>query len=540
MNPPFRVLYYNDLVNLLSCESPFHHQGEDFDVSMIDRSVDETGGLGVDAYFLQAGSGHLPLYPSAIYGMAEHVAWWKEHFGTDPLEGEEGSFLRWILDGGDVIARFRERVRGWGQAFFISQRLNDVHFAECAGVPGNRKGAHWLSRFYAGHLGDQLGDRTQYWFDWAPRALDWRNPEIPAYHLGLIKEQCERYDIDGFDLDFMRFPAFFAEDVPRRERVEILADFIAGVRSILDRTAKGTRRLLSARVPALRNKDEGIGIDLELWTRLGVDFYTVSSFYYTCQEVDFEETRRQAASVPLFLELTHATRVGEFLENSWGKTVDAFTFRRTTPFQYYTTAALGYAAGFDGAAVYNFQYYRPHGSGNRGPFNEPPFDILPRLGNPEMLGRFPQHYFLSGSHYVQHSVPPGSPPEERGAQLPRDLLPGGEISLKFRVLSEAGGPGVFRVETELPSDIQDAVEVRFNGVETAGIASLEEAFPFQMSPLTNISGRGAAWVVPGQSGSGTIEVFLAAKPCLGSGCRIVFADLSFRDARTNRMEPRHA
>jgi hypothetical protein len=533
MKPDYKLIYHNDLTNLLGCESPFHHAGEDFAADMIERSVDETGGLGVDAYFLQAGSGHLPLYPSNIYPLSEHINWWKQHYGVDPLSSpeSEASLLKWILEGGDIIERFLNRCHQWGQAFFISQRVNDVHFAEHALTQGNFEGIHFLSRFYVGHLKDQLKDRTQYWFDWAPRALDWTNSDIPAYHLRLIEEQCEKYDIDGFDLDFMRYPAFFAEaGTTVRERQDIMAGFISQARAILNRTSRsGQRRFLSARIPSMRNKDDLIGLDLSQWSRLGVDFFTVSSFYFTSQEVDFDRTRQEAPDAGLYLEMTHATRLGEFLDGSRAKTADAFTFRRMTPFQFYTTASLAYAAGFDGATLFNFQYYRPHGSANRGPFNEPPFDVLPRLRNPQMLSRYPQHYFLSASHYIQHFVPEDCPLALRGPQLPQELAAGQEIRLRFTLRDNVHGAGVFRIETELPSAIQDQVSV-FVGEEllTPG-APLDEPFDFQMRPLTDITKRGAAWFVPSGCHERYLEFRVIGKKALSGTHRVVFADLVFRD-----------
>ena len=53
--PPYRVLYSNDTTNILSCISPYHRKGEPFRKEMLEASVDEVAGKGVDAHFLQPG-----------------------------------------------------------------------------------------------------------------------------------------------------------------------------------------------------------------------------------------------------------------------------------------------------------------------------------------------------------------------------------------------------------------------------------------------------------------------------------------------------
>ena len=54
---PFRVLYSNDTTNILSCTSPWHKKGEAFRPEMLEATVDEVAGTGVDAHLLQPGVG---------------------------------------------------------------------------------------------------------------------------------------------------------------------------------------------------------------------------------------------------------------------------------------------------------------------------------------------------------------------------------------------------------------------------------------------------------------------------------------------------
>ena len=62
--PPYRVLYSNDTTNILSCVSPWHRAGAPFRPEMLEATVDEVAGLGVDAHLLQPGLGWVPWWQS--------------------------------------------------------------------------------------------------------------------------------------------------------------------------------------------------------------------------------------------------------------------------------------------------------------------------------------------------------------------------------------------------------------------------------------------------------------------------------------------
>ena len=77
----------------------------------------------------------------------------------------------------------------------------------------------------------------------ADQAVHTAIPEVRAHKFGFIRELCEGYDIDGFELDFLRFWVLFRqEDTNTRQRARIMTDFVADVRKLLDRTARDGRR----------------------------------------------------------------------------------------------------------------------------------------------------------------------------------------------------------------------------------------------------------------------------------------------------------
>ena len=140
-----RVLFSNDLTNILHCDSPFHRRGE-FRLThdLLESSVAETAGTGVDVHMLQPAFGWYPLWKSKFLPIEKHVAWLKASYGdTMPESGVPGSndVLRWNyelaryqLEGGDIVGEFIQLCRKYGERPFISIRMNDSHhggFSPC-------------------------------------------------------------------------------------------------------------------------------------------------------------------------------------------------------------------------------------------------------------------------------------------------------------------------------------------------------------------------------------------------------------------------
>jgi hypothetical protein len=116
----------------------------------------------------------------------------------------------------------------------------------------------------------------------------------------------------------------------------------------------------------------------------------LSSSYFTNQHHDLAKIHHLAPDVPLYLEMTHTTMTGKALSGSGTQ-----PYFRTVDEQFCTTAQLARQQGATGVSLFNFVYYRDHQAEELGPFNEPPFHVLPRLKQPEWLARQPQWYFLT-------------------------------------------------------------------------------------------------------------------------------------------------
>jgi hypothetical protein len=516
MKAPYKVIFSNDTTNIGTCASPYHKKGERWKPEMLEATVDEVAGTGVDAHFIQLCTGQVPWYQSKVYPLQEHHRWWQQHFGVEPDHPafDLGGVHRFILDGGDPLQVFIDRCRRTGQAPFVSMRMNDAHLLENVNTPGNFAGLHCISRFYAEHPEWRIGDNPQ---DWHTRVLNWAVPEVREWIFSLLEEQIRNYDIDGFELDLQRHCNLFRQDeTTRRQRAEIMTDFVRRVRGVLDETSPGKHRWLCARIPCYTAAFDPLGIDLPAWSRAGLDMVNVSPHYFTVQQTDLAEIRGMVPEASVYLEMCHATWNGARLTE---KGYDNFTFRRTTPEQYQTAAHLAYSQGADGVSAFNFVYYREHGVGERGPFNEPPFDVFNHLGDPGWLAAQPQHWFVApgwNCPYGGVRVP-----------MPRALKSGEATSLELELAPPAGGwkaGGRLRIQAEEDLDAGEWAAT-INGVSLADTDDRSEPYPNPYPPLLGTRERLRAWQVPPDApkhGSNTLTLSMknGAKPA-----KLVFIDL---------------
>jgi hypothetical protein len=531
--PPFVVLYSNDTTHTMSCKSPYHkgkrlqHNEatnadeevvEPFSATMLDASVDETANTGVDAHLLQPGFGWVPWWKSNVYSFEEHRAFMKEHFQS---EMPKGSWTEYMSHGGDMVDTFSKRCRQTGLKPFVSIRLNDVHGHETANLPpGPRNEIAWatMAPIHVNHPDWRLGKNI---LDWPQRPLNWVHPEPREYKLQLIQELCQKYQLTGIELDFMRFPYFFREkETTSEQRKEIMLDFIRRTRKILDdSSADGEHRWLCVRVPALVESHNLMGIDLVQWVQAGVEMINASYFYFTSQDGNLAELKKQSEGAALYVEMCHTTRVGPTVGDP--KAYDAFAFRRTTDIQFYTTAHLAYARGCAGISLFNFVYFREHGTGLRGPFHEPPFHIIRHLRDRDWLAMQPQHYFLSEVW--------DAPKLNR--QLPKSFEPQEVHHFHLDMAPPAGGwtePGRLRIQSS--TDLKESKwQCRFNGEQLEPTEDRSEPFD---NPYVNLLGEARhhrAWTVPVAlmvDGINEVEITLASDDLQ----RIIFLDVSI--ART--------
>lgn len=409
---PFKVLYSNDFTNL-GIVSSFHPKGAAFERGDLRESVLEARGAAV--HMLQPAHGQVPWWPSSIYSLATHHTWWAEHYGIPVEQQRIPAQHREIMAGWDSFADYLSACREAGQRAFVSMRLNDTHHLQHAAEPRCQTAYHSISRFYVEH--------PEYRLKGLGSGLDWARPEVRELMFAYIEEICNTYDLDGFELDFMRFPNFFRDAVPVEERVRLITGFVSRVSGVLGNRRGGDRkRWLCARVPGQLEQMSEVGISLPEMVDAGVDMVNLSASYFTGPYQEVRVVRGLLPDAAIYVEMCHTTLTGKVVNRKGG---DNFTFLRTTDQQYYTAAHMAYEQGADGVSLFNFVYTREHGSNTavRGPWSEPPFHILPHLKDPAWLARQSQWYVLANTWHVKPFPARSEPTEPLVCRL--DMAPGG-------------------------------------------------------------------------------------------------------------------
>ncbi|MCX6992546.1 MAG: hypothetical protein NT011_05300 [Kiritimatiellaeota bacterium] len=187
--------------------------------------------------------------------------------------------LAWQLnqDGIDPYKVWTERCRKLGIAPWISMRMNDIH-----GVHDPNYYLH--GDFWRAHPEFRRVNYTEGMVgDWSDNALDYGHPEVREYHMKLIRELAQRYDFDGFEMDFMRFGYLFRPG-HEAEGAKQLTEFIREARRVMDAAEKrvGHRIALSARVPYRPETALLMGYDVATWAQEGlIDWIVPTPFFQT-------------------------------------------------------------------------------------------------------------------------------------------------------------------------------------------------------------------------------------------------------------------
>ncbi|MDR0902472.1 MAG: hypothetical protein LBM92_06855 [Opitutaceae bacterium] len=499
--PPWRMIYNNDLYNIHSCESPYNPPGarDGMTEAKIRAAVAEAAVPGMGAQLIAPNYGWVPSWQSKLVPLAEHEAWFRGHYGIKPAHAV-WTFLR---EGGDLLGTFIDECHKRGNAALAAFRVNDGHVQDMAFAPQKVAGWHviFLSRFYVEH--PELRRSPVKKTGWPDRVHDWSQPAARAHKEALLRELIETYPaLDGVELDFQRYPAFFPSRMPAKERVEIMLDFLKKARAMLDESSKkagGAPRWLGARVPLWpsakdNNNDlhngtwEEVGFDPAAWQAAGVDWFNLSPSYRLSQDMrGVARARKEAPGARIFAELTHTPL-------TWAVTAkdpnrpDGFgqvsAFRRATKELLGTAARLACARGADGVSLFNFFTYRAPSARARdknrdlaGPFDEPPFDQLPGLVDRRALEDAPSYFYkvVAGAAFTD---------EERRRDLELDLKParGNSVAiLRLLVLS--------RQELSLPDSAplpavnldRGVWDVRFNGARLDVVQIPMPAHPFPSS-----------------------------------------------------------
>jgi len=318
--------------------------------------VDQMAGTPVTSYFICTNSG-MPYYDSAVERSFSCLADGQEPgpgvcpCGEHPHIVHLGENLRSLAaHGTNIVELCVARAHEHGMEAFASMRMNDLHQANPAKYYPWGQGDFWLAHpeFHVGeaHVGSMH----------ANGALNFAHDAVRRYKLDLIEEICTRFDIDGLEMDFLRFPVYFPYGQGERH-IPAMTEFVRRARAIARRIGKqrGRPLELAARVPRSLAHCRWLGLDPAAWAQEDlVDFLTSGAWFRDDPAPPLRSFREALGTetLPIYGSMDCIlSRPG--IRNSK---------ERRTHGMYRASAAHLHREGVDGIYLFNFFFTSPEGN----------------------------------------------------------------------------------------------------------------------------------------------------------------------------------
>ena len=278
---------------------------------------------------------------------------------------------RFFDTGVDPYAIMLAEAKKRGLEALLTFRMNDAH------------GNDFLkTKFWLDHPEYRLGG-----------ALDFTHDEVRDYVFHLIKEAVHRYDCDGIELDFNRFPTFFKNGTTE-ERIMKMNALVKRLRIMLDEEGKKRHRhlVLTARIPSNYGRTPPsyetsriIGCDPAAWAKNGwIDFLTISEFLYVRYDLPIAPWKKLITEVPIYGGI-ECIEAGSKSGNLTAK-------------QYRLAAKNRWKDGAEGIYIFNFFTARERNE-------EPPFKVLGELGDQDKFS----HVISTETEYYTTGPQQGRP-----------------------------------------------------------------------------------------------------------------------------------
>jgi YVTN family beta-propeller protein len=359
----FRFIYNSDANNMFLGTPPMRPE-------KIYAYIDEVAKAGVTSFFISPNWGMPMNFPTKVGDMiGEHISEALEETVSknQPLL----NFRELLKSAPDPLALILNHAKARRMETFVSFRLNEVHDVESEESLIFDRFWRTHPEWHIGKAGDPMaqvytdimGPRTHPIVNsWLPAGLNFAVPEVRNYRMAQLREICERYDIDGLELDFQRFPMYFKPGEEERG-IRIMSEWMREVRLMVEEAGKKRGRpiLLAARILALPEQNKAIGLDPADWVHAGrVDFVIVSHYLHNNFQLPIEEYRSLfPRDFPVYASVEVEPGMDRFFNivyPLWQKKVNG---------------------------IYLFNYFFPGVKENATP---PPYDSIRKLGYPIVVG----------------------------------------------------------------------------------------------------------------------------------------------------------
>jgi len=350
--------------------------------------------------------------------------------------------------GIDPYRIWSARCREKGVSPWFSMRMNDVHDVHNPSYGG-------LSRFWREHPEYRRvpGSAGRKWCD---AAFDYAHREVRDFHLSFVKDLADGYDVDGIELDWMRFPCHLK---PGREREDAhyITEFMRETRKCADAAARrlGHAVRVGVRVPTDIDGALAIGLDVVAWVQDGsIDQIVPCNFFVTPDyALPYADWKARIGAVNQDILILPGLDSGVVKEGGRGIRQDL------TAAEYRGFADAMHAEGAPGVYLFNL-FVIPKTNGV--------WDALLTEGlAPRVIASRSRAYPFS---YRENSVPGG-----RGFQVPVPL------DMKRTVTFRAGAPApegaTLAVLLAFDGPCPDALKqtVRFNGTAPLAVSAESNA-----------------------------------------------------------------
>ncbi len=385
---------------------------EDMTVDGARRYIDYFKGSGV-TYFFMCPNAQRAAFRSktrqAIWDAPASGASFEQSLkcATAPLER---TWRAWVSNaklaherGVDVYKVWIERCREVGISPWITMRMNDIHFPKFPDYIGH--GSFWF---------ENPQFRREKGRPFNP-SLNYKHKEVRRHQFAFVEELFERYDFDGFELDWMRSGLNLSPH-KGREQAHFITEFVADVRKLADKYEKirGHKISISVRVSADPEAALYVGLDAVKWAREGyVDIIVVASRAVLDFDINFKKWKDaigQNSKVKLLACAENRLRSG------------ASAFVRTDIPTLDAWLVGAFYKGADGVCLFNLF-----------PPSKYVLEFFEKGVNLQRAKNAPRRHIVTYNDYME--IPEGSE-AWREMQLPRDDTRAGEFRVLFGYLPD--------------------------------------------------------------------------------------------------------
>ena len=287
---------------------------------------------------LYAQEGQIDTFVQEIFSQAMTHFWWSDTCPYD-VRPHHQRFVPMMDDGVMPVEVYIDESHKQGIEFIAGWRMNDRH------------GHHpEFFKKLSEEKPDWILDLRPTW-DQAVKeshkygcALDFSVEAVRQWYLAIMTDMAQRFDIDGFELNFMRLPECFPP-AAAAESHPIMTGFIRDIRNMLN--AKKPGLILGARVPQQMSTCHHFGFNVPTWMAEGlIDYVSPSDWQMTDINEPYEDFVSPARQTDCLVYPQMTTWTGFRLPDI-----------EMTPARYRAAATNFYGAGCDGLCPLQFDFH---------------------------------------------------------------------------------------------------------------------------------------------------------------------------------------